>query len=67
MRIFEYKAYANAEQYAAIDEAIRTTQFVRNKCIRLWMDAKDTPYSVGKSEISGTPPSYVPTTRGPRN
>jgi putative transposase len=52
MRIFEYKAYANAEQYAAIDEAIRATQFVRNKCIRLWMDARDTPYSVGRSEIS---------------
>ena len=52
MRVFEYKAYANAEQYAAIDEAIRTTQFVRNKCIRLWMDAKDTSYNVGMKEIS---------------
>ena len=52
MRIFEYRAYGNPEQYAAIDEAIRTTQFVRNKCIRLWMDAKDIPYNVGKSEIS---------------
>ncbi|WP_017662446.1 RNA-guided endonuclease TnpB family protein [Baaleninema simplex] len=28
------------EQYQALDEAIRTGQFVRNKCLRLWMDTK---------------------------
>jgi putative transposase len=27
------------QQYRAIDEAIRTTQFIRNKAIRFWMDA----------------------------
>jgi putative transposase len=27
-----------AEQYAAIDEAIRTAQFIRNKAVRYWMD-----------------------------
>jgi len=27
-----------AEQYQALDEAIRTAQFVRNKCLRYWMD-----------------------------
>jgi putative transposase len=27
-----------AEQYQALDEAIRTAQFVRNKCVRYWMD-----------------------------
>jgi putative transposase len=27
------------EQYRAIDETIRTTQFIRNKAIRYWMDA----------------------------
>jgi putative transposase len=26
------------EQYLALDEAIRTAQFVRNKCVRYWMD-----------------------------
>jgi putative transposase len=26
------------EQYQALDEAIRTAQFVRNKCVRYWMD-----------------------------
>jgi putative transposase len=25
----------------AIDEAIRTVQFVRNTCLRLWMDQRD--------------------------
>lgn len=29
---------ANKAQYAAIDEAIKAMQFVRNKCLRLWMD-----------------------------
>ncbi len=28
------------EQYQALDEAIRTAQFVRNKCLRYWMDNK---------------------------
>jgi putative transposase len=26
------------EQYQALDEAIRTAQFIRNKCVRHWMD-----------------------------
>jgi putative transposase len=38
MLVFEFKAYGKPEQFAAIDEAIRTVQFIRNKCIRLWMD-----------------------------
>jgi IS605 OrfB family transposase len=36
--IFEYKVAGNKQQTTAIDEAIRITQFVRNKCLRLWMD-----------------------------
>ncbi|MGB3639846.1 MAG: hypothetical protein WBA39_20060 [Rivularia sp. (in: cyanobacteria)] len=27
-----------SEQYRRIDESIRTALFVRNACIRLWMD-----------------------------
>src|SRR5450755_3476504 len=42
MLIYEYKLDANRQQYAAIDEAIRVTQFVRNKCIRLWIDTHGT-------------------------
>ena len=30
--------YGNKSQFVAVDEAIRTAQFVRNSCIRLWMD-----------------------------
>jgi putative transposase len=39
MLVLEYKIKAKPQQYKAIDEAIRTVQFVRNKCIRHWMDA----------------------------
>lgn len=30
--------HGTIEQYAAIDEAIRTAQFIRNKAVRFWMD-----------------------------
>ncbi len=39
MLVLEYKAKGNKIQYLAIEEAIKTTQFVRNKCLRYWMDA----------------------------
>ncbi|VXD15559.1 transposase [Planktothrix serta PCC 8927] len=35
------------EQYLAIDEAIRTAQFIRNKCVRYWMDNQ----GVGKANL----------------
>lgn len=38
MLILEFKTYGKASQFSAIDQAIRVTQFIRNKCIRLWMD-----------------------------
>lgn len=38
MLIYEYKLDGAQAQYAAIDEAIRACQFIRNKCLRLWMD-----------------------------
>jgi putative transposase len=37
--ILDYKAVVNKKQQLAINEAIRTTQFIRNKAIRYWMDA----------------------------
>src|SRR6266581_2016482 len=40
MLIYEYKLDGNEQQYVAIDEAIRVVQFIRNKCIRLWMDGR---------------------------
>ncbi len=40
MLIFEYKVDGNKQQYAAIDEAIRIVQFMRNTCLRKWMDER---------------------------
>lgn len=42
MLIYEYKVDARRGQYEAIDEAIRVTQFIRNKCLRLWMETRAT-------------------------
>jgi putative transposase len=39
MIVIEYKVKGKQHQYNAIDDAIRTTQFVRNKAIRYWIDA----------------------------
>jgi putative transposase len=38
MLIYEYKVDGKKQQYAAIEEAIRVVQFIRHKCVRLWMD-----------------------------
>ena len=38
MIVLEFKAYGKPNQYDAVDEAIRTVQFIRNKAIRYWMD-----------------------------
>ena len=40
MLIYEYTLDGSERQYAAIDEAIRIVQFIRNKCLRLWMDER---------------------------
>ncbi|WP_019509049.1 RNA-guided endonuclease TnpB family protein [Pleurocapsa sp. PCC 7319] len=40
MIVLEYKIRAKQYQLTAIDEAIRTGQFVRNKALRYWMDNK---------------------------
>jgi len=37
--VLEYKVKGKLQQYKAINEAIRTTQFIRNKAIKYWMDA----------------------------
>lgn len=38
MLVLEYKLVAGKQQEKAITEAIRTSQFIRNKALRLWMD-----------------------------
>jgi putative transposase len=40
MLIYEYKVAGTQKQYVAIDEAIKITQFIRNKCLRKWMDER---------------------------
>ncbi|MCM0591422.1 MAG: transposase [Gloeotrichia echinulata CP02] len=39
MLVLEYKVKAKKLQYLAIESAIKTTQFIRNKCLRYWIDA----------------------------
>ncbi len=47
MLVREFKAKGKTTQYTAIDEAIRTAQFVRNKAIRYWMDNR----GVGQKQL----------------
>jgi len=47
MIVLEFKAEGKTTQYAAIDEAIRTSQFVRNKAVRHWMDNR----GVGQKDL----------------
>jgi putative transposase len=47
MFILEYKLRGKESQFRAIDEAIRTVQFVRNKCLRYWENNQ----GVGQKDI----------------
>src|SRR5215467_7273506 len=38
MLTLEYTLDGTSAQYAAMDEGIRVVQFIRNKCLRAWMD-----------------------------
>jgi putative transposase len=48
MLVYEFKLAGKQQQYSLIDEAIRTALFVRNSCIRYWMDNE----KVGKYDLS---------------
>ncbi|NEU75336.1 IS200/IS605 family element transposase accessory protein TnpB [Hassallia byssoidea VB512170] len=48
MLVFEAKLEGTNEQYGKLDEAIRTARFVRNSCVRYWMDNRD----IGRYELS---------------
>ncbi|MBD2205852.1 transposase [Calothrix sp. FACHB-1219] len=48
MIVYEFKVKGKEKQYQAIDEAIRTSQFIQNKCLRYWMDNKD----VGRYDLN---------------
>lgn len=47
MLIYEYKLRLSSTQRQAIDAAIRTTQFIRNKALRLWVDGRN----VGRNDL----------------
>ena len=40
MLVLEAKLKGKTQQFEALDEAIRTAQFIRNSCLRYWMDNK---------------------------
>lgn len=48
MLVLEAKLYGKSEQFKIIDEMIRTAQFIRNRCLRHWMDNK----GVGQYDLS---------------
>ena len=50
MLVFEFKAYGKQSQFNAVDEAIRTAKFIRNSCLRYWMDNK----KVGRYDLNGS-------------
>ena len=41
MLVLEAKLKGKTEQYNLIDEVLRTALFVRNSCIRYWMDGEN--------------------------
>ena len=48
MLVFEAKLEGTQQQYERLDEAIRTAGFVRNSCLRYWLDN----LGIGKYELS---------------
>jgi putative transposase len=48
MLVFEAKLEGLKEQYDKLDEAIRTARFIRNSCLRYWMDNRD----IGRYDLS---------------
>ncbi|MGJ5675447.1 MAG: RNA-guided endonuclease InsQ/TnpB family protein [Nostochopsis sp.] len=48
MIIYEFKVKGKNKQYCAIDDAIRTSQFIQNKALRYWMDNK----KIGKYDLN---------------
>lgn len=49
MIVFEFKAKGTKKQYQQVDEALRIAKFIRNKCLRFWMDNQGVkPYDLNK-------------------
>gem|GEM_PF-4319769 len=54
MRVFEYKLVASKQQAERIDEAVKITQFIRNKALRLWMDTNALTFVRVAAFLTGT-------------
>src|SRR5919202_6513971 len=63
MLVLEYKVKAKPSQYKAIDEAVRTVQFIRNKCLRHWMDSSARLRRERSVERSATAPKEAKVNR----
>ena len=48
MLVLEAKLEGQKQQYERLDEAIRTARFVRNSCLKYWMDYQ----KIGRYELS---------------
>ncbi len=48
MLVYEFKLSGTTQQYRLIDEAIRTALFIRNSCVRYWIDNT----KIGKYDLS---------------
>ncbi len=48
MLVFEAKLRGNEGQYRALDEALRTARFVRNSCLKYWIENK----GVGRYDLN---------------
>ena len=47
MLVYEYKLQGKDKQFQALEGAIRTCQFIRNKCVRFWKDNRGVnPYDL---------------------
>ena len=53
MITYEFKLYGTQPQYQAIDRCIRTTQFMRNKALRKWMDSKGSEEKINCYSLNG--------------
>lgn len=52
MITLEFKLKGRETQYRIVDEMIRTFQFVRNKCLRLWIDGRNVKLSEVNAEAT---------------
>ncbi len=48
MLVFEAKLEGEKQQYERLDEAICTARFIRNSCLKYWMENK----KIGRYELS---------------